>query len=49
MARLMVAAMPFTGHVAPMCAVAAQLVRRGHRGAGSRRTSVCRARKRATG
>ena len=30
MARFMVTVMPFTGHVAPLCAVAAQLVRRGH-------------------
>lgn len=30
MARFMVAAMPFTGHVAPMCTVAAALVGRGH-------------------
>src|SRR3954454_5892647 len=30
MARFMVTAMPFTGHVAPLCAVAGELVGRGH-------------------
>ena len=30
MARFLVTAMPFTGHVAPLCAVAAELVARGH-------------------
>lgn len=34
MARILVSSMPFAGHVAPMAAVAAELVRRGHYVAG---------------
>ncbi|MGY1618414.1 hypothetical protein ACI797_16870 [Geodermatophilus sp. SYSU D00691] len=32
--RVLVAAMPFAGHVQPLAAVAAELVRRGHEGVG---------------